>query len=106
MFYHIFFAERLSDWEEMMLHHIATSCLYFGYIFSNHQGIGAVIAFLHDIADIWATAAKGFNSTKYNTGAVICFVIMVITWFYTRLVVLPLVIYSIFTEYRYAQEYM
>ena len=106
MFYHLFFAEKLNDWEEMMLHHIATSCLYFGYLFSNNQGIGAVIAFLHDIADIFVQLAKCFNSTKYNTPAVIFFAVMCIAWFYTRLVVLPMVLYSVFTEYRYTDKYM
>jgi len=53
MIHHLVIAERHGDFEEMLLHHIATSSLYFGYIFSNHIGIGSVIAFLHDIADIF-----------------------------------------------------
>ena len=53
----------MNDFQEMLLHHIAAFCLYFGYIFGNIHEIGAVIAYLHDIADIPANLSKALNST-------------------------------------------
>ena len=68
---HALFDERKNDYEEMFLHHVATCSLYFGYIFSNFMGIGSIIAYLHDIADIFAHGAKVFGSTKYQGMAVL-----------------------------------
>lgn len=44
-----------DNFGEMLLHHIASVSLQFGYIFSNYLGLGATAAFLHDIADIAVT---------------------------------------------------
>lgn len=60
---HVFVDERGGDFEEMLLHHIAANCLYFCYIFGNVVPIGAVIAYLHDIADIFGRLSKGLNAT-------------------------------------------
>lgn len=62
---HLFFDEYMSDFEEMLLHHIATVALYFCYIFGNMLTIGAVFAYLHDIADIFGSLCKLLNATVY-----------------------------------------
>ena len=45
----------------MLLHHIAAVSLYFCYIFGNVVPFGAVIAYLHDLADIFGRMSKGLN---------------------------------------------
>lgn len=60
---HIFIDERMNDFQEMLLHHIAAFCLYFCYIFGNVHEVGATIAFLHDLADIPGNMCKCLNST-------------------------------------------
>lgn len=62
---HCFFDVRVNDFEEMLLHHIAAVCLYFCYIFGNVIPVGAVIAYLHDIADIFGRMSKGLNATVF-----------------------------------------
>lgn len=64
-FQHVFFDERMNDFEEMLLHHIAAICLYFSYIYGNVVPLGAAIAYLHDLADIFGTMCKGLNATVY-----------------------------------------
>ena len=62
---HVFFDERLNDFEEMLLHHIAAVCLYFAYIFSNFMVFGSLIAYLHDLDDVFGKITKGLNATIY-----------------------------------------
>ena len=62
---HLFLDERVNDFEEMLLHHIAAVSLYFCYIFGNVVPFGAVIAYLHDIADIFGRMSKGLNCTTF-----------------------------------------
>ena len=87
-----------SDFHEMLLHHICTNSLYFGFIFANLMPIGAQIAFLHDIADIFGNLSKGSSSTIFENTTVTIFVIMMNLWAATRLVWLPFLIYNIFTN--------
>ena len=49
---HILFNRGNNDFQEMLLHHIATLALMTGSFFSNFMRIGACIAWLHDIGQI------------------------------------------------------
>mmetsp|Transcript_28658 Transcript_28658/g.33680 ORF Transcript_28658/g.33680 Transcript_28658/m.33680 type:complete len:116 (-) Transcript_28658:290-637(-) len=86
---HLFIDEHMNDFEEMLLHHIAAFCLYFAYIFGNMIPLGAVIAYLHDLADIFGCMSKGLNSTVYQDASAVAFVSCMLVWFVTRIVSLP-----------------
>ena len=96
MVVHVFVEERMNDFNEMLLHHIAAFSLYFCYIHGNMVPIGCVIAFLHDIADIPGTLCKLLNATHYQDSSAVVFVICMIVWFYTRIICLPIMIHFIF----------
>ena len=50
--------QKKSDYIALMIHHSSTlGLLWVSYIYSFHR-IGAVIAFLHDLADPWMEIAK------------------------------------------------
>ena len=91
----------MNDFEEMLLHHIAANCLYFCYIFSNIMGIGSVIAYLHDLADITGKLCKLLNATIYQNTSAVAFVACMVVWFVTRILALPQMIYFIFTDCNY-----
>jgi preprotein translocase subunit SecF len=55
----------MSDFHEMLLHHIAAVCLLFASSYGQYMGMGAVVAYLHDITDIFGCLAKLFNCTIY-----------------------------------------
>jgi Sec-independent protein secretion pathway component TatC len=103
-FQHIFIDEHMNDFEEMLLHHIAAVCLYFSYIFGNMLYIGSVIAYLHDLADIFGKICKGLNATIYQDSSAVFFVCCMITWFATRIYTLPQMIYFIYTKCIYPTE--
>ena len=87
-----------TDFYEMLLHHIATTSLYFGFIFSNLMPVGATIAWLHDIADVPANLSKGLSSTRFENTTVAVFAVMMVLWTVTRLYWLPILIYNIYTN--------
>ena len=73
----------------MMLHHILAFYLFFGYYMANVWEIGTLIAYLHDIADITTSLCCSFSETRYQNAAKYIFFMNVISWFWTRLCVLP-----------------
>ena len=84
------------DYVEMMLHHIVTLFLMsFSYML-NMQNAGATVLFLHDIADIFTCFVRCIcetTLTNVTLGSVAC---MLISWFYTRLLMLPYIISILF----------
>jgi ceramide synthetase len=81
------------DYMEMMLHHIVTMFLY-GFCFMlNITLAGAVVSYLHDIADIFTQYVRCWSETTYSTLTLLNALGMTISWFYTRLIVLPYFIY-------------
>ena len=87
----------------MTLHHICALALYPGFIFSNIMGIGVILAWLHDLGDIFANICRLFNRIDWHYLTIITFLINMIIWFYTRLMILPAYIFAIFTEVRFPE---
>lgn len=94
---HAFYEERKSDFYEMLLHHVVTVSLYFCMIFGNGLSLGCMIAYLHDIADIFGCAVKFTTTIDMPRVTLWVFVVMISSWFWTRLFVLPQLIYMFFT---------
>ena len=98
---HVFVHERMNDFQEMLIHHIAAVALYFSYIFGNILPYGSLVAYMHDLADIPINMAKVTNSTRYYTLSVVVFCVGVVVWFVTRLYSLPQVIYFLLVECKF-----
>ena len=79
----------------MGLHHIVAIYLYGGCYLFHAWNVGGVIALIHDIADITTGIVKSLAETKFGNATAISFVIHMILWFYTRLLLLPWSIYII-----------
>jgi len=78
-----------GDFREMFIHHLATNALVMlSSSFHLHRA-GAVILFLHDISDVPVDLSKLANFVKWKKTTIVCFAIMVIVWFITRLILLP-----------------
>ena len=105
MGYHIgslimhFTSPRKSDFIDMTLHHMLALYLYGGCYLCNVWKCGGVIMLLHDIADVTGNFVKGAGESKYKNFAGVTFVLHMIVWAYTRMFVLPILIYQI---YKYA----
>lgn len=78
-----------NDFAEMALHHLLTLYLYFGNYMSNKWPMGCMIAYCHDIADIWINACKVSSETKYKKLTVFILLQVMVVWAWTRLIVFP-----------------
>lgn len=95
----------MNDFEEMLLHHLATNCLYFSYIFGNMIPIGCLISFVHDIADVPGFLVKTLNTTDHTRATAATFIVTMAAWFVTRIYYFPQVIYHIFSDFAYPEEF-
>ncbi|TYZ67243.1 hypothetical protein PybrP1_010735 [[Pythium] brassicae (nom. inval.)] len=78
-----------NDFIEMLLHHVATifliGCSYMG----NYTPSGALIAITHDIGDVTGYAIKTVVDTGSTLLTVVMYVVLLVSWGYTRLYVFP-----------------
>ena len=78
-----------------MVHHLATCCLYIGFIVGNLFAVGTVIAFFHDIADIFVSMSRAAHCTGLISIGIGAYFTTLILWIYTRAIILPMYIYNI-----------
>jgi hypothetical protein len=82
----------------MLMHHVAAASLLLIMCFGNLLSIGCTIAYLHDIADIFASVVKAFSQTEYTKITAAWMICVMIVWGYTRNYLLPKYIYFLITE--------
>lgn len=70
----------------MMLHHLVTFYL-FAFSYLSNTIIGGVIAYVHDIGDIFVSLTRVTAETEYTNATVFNFIICLIVWVHTRLYV-------------------
>ena len=90
---HALFQERQSDYREMLIHHIATSSLYPGYLMANLMGVGGIIGWIHDISDVFIAAARFANSLNLKITSIVSYIGIMTTWQWTRTGLLPFYFY-------------
>jgi len=83
---HVFIAERRTNFDEMLIHHLATVALVGGSSLTNQVGVGAIVAYLHMFTDVFAPMTKWLASTNYDSLSALSFVVgFMPTWFYWRI---------------------
>lgn len=87
-----------SDFEEMVVHHIVTCMLYFGYIIANMHCVGAFIAVLHDVSDVFSNYGRICQGSVYEKVSYFLFAIVLASWAWTRLYILPYSIWILESE--------
>lgn len=93
-----FFIKKDNDWREMLLHHLATLALYPGFMYGGYMGVGVVMAYIHDLAEIPCNLCRLSNNLDFKYLTPFLYVIMLAAWIYTRCVLLPYYIYVCATE--------
>jgi hypothetical protein len=83
-----------GDFNEMFVHHIATNLLVLGSSICHFTRVGSMVFLVHDVSDIPVDLSKLANFMKWKTTTVVCFLTMAVTWLYTRLYILPFVIFK------------
>ena len=95
IFYLLFIYEQQTDFPLMLLHHCCTiSLIFFSYI-TNHSQIGVIVMIIHDIADILVYSIRSRVQTDDPEAIKVCYgVSLLIVYFYTRLFVFGMLIYT------------
>jgi len=98
----IYVDERMKDFGEMVSHHIATIALLVLSSTTLCHRVGSLIVLLHDVGDVFLYNAKFFHAGKFQTFANICFFLFTVTFFFTRLVLFPVLplTYAFVERYR------
>eukprot|EP01102_Stenamoeba_stenopodia_P022698 TRINITY_DN9552_c0_g1_i1.p1 TRINITY_DN9552_c0_g1~~TRINITY_DN9552_c0_g1_i1.p1 ORF type:complete len:373 (+),score=68.41 TRINITY_DN9552_c0_g1_i1:136-1254(+) len=81
--------KRRNDFLEMLLHHVmAVALILFSYFINYGKG-GALVIFVHDIADVPGYAVKSATDTKSTLATLITYFSLLAVWGYFRLYVYP-----------------
>jgi len=83
---HFFIAHRENDFLEMVLHHLATNALYGTMILNNNINQGVICSWLHFISDVPGPITKLFSQTRLTVPALVAFLLVIVSWFISRLV--------------------
>lgn len=94
-FSHRFIEERQKDYVMMFIHHLVTIGLVWGSYVFNYVRVGTIVLVLHDTSDVVADLLKACNYLKLEGArglflVEINFVLLLLSWWYTRLYYLPL----------------
>ena len=90
----LFYDNKRKDFNEQVIHHIATlSLLVLSYV-SQFTRVGALVMLYHDCSDVFLELAKLFNYAKIKNFPDVIFGIFMILFFLTRLVLYPRLIYT------------
>lgn len=90
-FYHIFYNQQDSKYNEYLLHHLLTLFLVLFSYLINAILPGSMTIYLHDFGDIFVKLCKIYYEIKNHNKKVLLVlnIIGLVTWIYTRLLVLP-----------------
>ncbi len=79
----------------MLMHHFVALVLYiFSYMIRGFN-IGGVVAYLHDWADIFSTSTRCLTELTLKKTLLASALMMLLTWLYTRIIMLPIFLYQI-----------
>ncbi|XP_063693358.1 ceramide synthase 6-like [Bolinopsis microptera] len=84
-----FMDTKRKDFWEMFLHHIATLALIGGSWFGGAYKVGAIVMATHDVSDVFLEAAKASIYVKKHFWSNLFFGCFTVTFFSSRLVMLP-----------------
>ena len=85
----VFVDQRRKDFVQMTLHHIVTIGLVLGSFYVQEVRMGAMIAILHNLSDVFISMTKVFNYLKfhgreYYFATEVCFVLNMVSWITMR----------------------
>ena len=78
-----------NDFMEMLLHHSLTVMLVSLAYLMNYLPMSLLILYCHDISDAFVCYSRGLVDTNFKWAAFGCYLCLIISWFYTRLIIFP-----------------
>lgn len=81
---HIIWEPRLSDYEEMLFHHILANVVLFVTVYANWTPYGAVCCYMSDISEVVIQVGKITSSTVYDRLSAVVLLILIPVWGHFR----------------------
>lgn len=78
-----------NDFMEMLLHHSITVMLVSLAYLMNYLPMSLLILYSHDISDAFVSYTRFFVDTDFKKLTFLSYMLLMISWFYTRLIVFP-----------------
>jgi len=94
----LFYETRRSDFLQYVFHHAVTIVMIVGSYITCFNRVGVVIFVIHDFSDILLCFCKVCHYSNHQTTKTFFFALFALSFFITRLVVFPMIIYSIIFE--------
>jgi len=94
MVWHVL-GERLSDYVEMLLHHVVTLNLIFFSYMSGFTKIGVLILWLHNWSDIFASGARA-TAYLWEVFPATFYLCLLTSWYYFRIFCFSFIIYEVY----------
>lgn len=76
---------KTTSFNTMTFHHVVTIMLIFLSFYCRHLMFGIPVLLTHDFNDIFLESSRFLRESKYPNVASVLFLIMMVSWFYTRL---------------------
>jgi TLC domain len=94
----VMYDTRRSDFRQLVLHHVVTLALIIVSYLYSYTRVGALILALHDFGDIFLYSATSLNKLGYKGIDTAVFAMFAVSFYVTRLVVLPRLVYGVLVE--------
>ena len=78
-----------NDFMEMLLHHTLTVMLVSLAYLMNYLPMSLLILYSHDISDTFVCFSRALVDTNFKWTAFGCYLCLISSWFYTRLIIFP-----------------
>jgi len=88
----LFIDEKMKDFMEMLVHHLATIALIVWCLVSYYHRIGTLVLLLHDIVDVFLYSAKTLKHMGWIKTCDFLFIAFVVAFLGLRLIYFPIVI--------------
>lgn len=85
----LFVGKIRNDFMEMLLHHSITVFLLGLAYLMNYWPISLMILFTHDVSDAFVCLVRVFVDTRHSVITFFCYVMLMVSWVYTRLIIFP-----------------
>lgn len=78
-----------NDFMEMLLHHSITVMLVSLAYLMNYLPMSLLILYSHDISDAFVSYTRFLVDTNYKKLTTVTYICLLVSWFYTRLIIFP-----------------
>ncbi len=111
LIHELVYNRKTTSFNTMTFHHVVTIMLIFLSFYCRHLMFGIPVLLTHDFNDIFLESSRFFRESKYPHMTSVLFLIMMTSWFYTRIwiyskYVLYGLVYNVFNLTEFTRQFL